>query len=79
LRLKTRIKSIRVNTLLNLNVIGNFIDLRFINKYKIYYRRKINPYNLKKLEEEISLRIKKNNTNIDKDIKLLKKFKLRYN
>jgi hypothetical protein len=53
-----RIESIRVNTLLNLNVIGNFIDSRFINKYKIYYRKK-HSYNLKKLKEEIFLKIKK--------------------
>jgi hypothetical protein len=77
--LETRIESIRVNTLLDLDVIENFIDSRFISKYKIYYRKKTNLYNLEKLEEKISLRIKKNNTNIDKDIKLSERFKLRYN
>jgi hypothetical protein len=57
--LKTRIESIRVNTLLDLDATRNFINLKFISKYKIYCRRKVNPYNLEKLEEENSLRIKK--------------------
>jgi hypothetical protein len=57
--LETRIESIRVNTLLDLDVIENFINSRFISKYKIYYRKKTNPYNLEKLEEEISFKIEK--------------------